>query len=158
MSTRARPAATRLTAARPPAAAHRFPSDGRSAGRARAALRRQLLTWRIGGEAAHSAALLLSELVTNAVTAQAPPAPDIGVRFALSDGRLRLEVRDTSDALPEMKQAEEDEECGRGLVLVNALASGWGIDRDGTGKIVWAELAVSSTAPEAHETPPRRLP
>lgn len=143
MSTRARPAATRLTSVHAPAAAFRFPSEGRSAGLAREALRRQLRYWCISGEPACAAELLLSELVTNAVKAQAPAAPEIGVRFALSDGLLRLEVRDASDELPVMKKAEEDEECGRGLVLVDALASGWGVDdRGGIGKTVWAELAL----------------
>ncbi|MFI0904194.1 ATP-binding protein [Streptomyces sioyaensis] len=140
MSTRARP--TQPTAAPPPTAAYRLPSDGRSSGRAREALRRQLRIWCIDGEPAHSAELLLSELVTNAVQAQVSAAPEVGVRFAWADGRLRMEVRDTSDELPVMNDAEEDEECGRGLVLVDALASGWGVVRDGTGKVVWAEVAV----------------
>ncbi|WP_405840774.1 ATP-binding protein [Streptomyces platensis] len=142
MSTRARPVATRLTTDPLPADAYRFPGDSRCPGRARRALRDQLHVWRISGEPAHSAELLLSELVTNAVQAQASAAPEVGVRFAWADGRLRLEVRDASDELPVMNDAEEDEECGRGLMLVDALASGWGVDRDGTGKVVWAELAV----------------
>ncbi|WP_411137662.1 ATP-binding protein [Streptomyces sp. C10] len=142
MSARARPAATRLTPALPTAADHLLPGDDRSAAHARAALRRHLQLWHIGGELADSAELLLSELVANAVQAQASAGPEVGVRFALSDGRLRLEVRDASDELPVMNDAKEDEECGRGLVLVDALASGWGVDRDGTGKTVWAELAV----------------
>ncbi|SEB71919.1 Anti-sigma regulatory factor (Ser/Thr protein kinase) [Streptomyces sp. 2224.1] len=141
MSTRARPAATRLAPVPAAAVAHLLPSDDRSAARARAALRRQLRVWRIGGELADSAELLLSELVTNAVRAQAPGVAEVGIRFAWADGRLRLEVRDASDELPVRGEAKEDEECGRGLVLVDALASGWGVDRDGTGKTVWAELA-----------------
>ncbi|MGY5131868.1 ATP-binding protein [Streptomyces nigrescens] len=142
MSTRARPAATRFTAALATAAAHLLPGDDRSAAHARAALRHHLQLWHISGELADSAELMLSELVTNAVQAQASAGPEVGVRFAWADGRLRLEVRDASDELPVMNDAKEDEECGRGLVLVDALASGWGVDRDGTGKTVWAELVV----------------
>ncbi|GFE14957.1 hypothetical protein Sgleb_30040 [Streptomyces glebosus] len=146
MSTRARPAATRPTATPPPAAAYRLPSDQQGPAQARNALRHQLHVWRISSEPAHSAELLLSELVANAVQAQASGAREVGVRFAWAGGRLRLEVRDASDELPVMNDAEEDEECGRGLVLVDALASGWGVDRDGTGKTVWAELAVCETS------------
>ncbi|UKY52169.1 ATP-binding protein [Streptomyces inhibens] len=126
--------------------AYHFPSDSRSSRRARKALCRHLQIWCIGGELADFAELLLSELVTNAVQAQPPAAPAIGVRFALSASRLRLEVRDASGGLPVTNQSEEDQECGRGLVPVDALASGWGVHRDDTGKTVWAELAFSDAS------------
>ncbi|MGW8556961.1 ATP-binding protein [Streptomyces tubercidicus] len=151
MSTRARPAATRLTTDPLPAAAHSFPGDRRCPGQVRRALRQQLRAWGISGELADSAELLLSELVTNAVRAQASADAEVGVgvRFAWSGGRLRLEVWDASDELPVRKDAEEDEECGRGLVLVDALASCWGVDRDGTGKTVWAELLAGVAVGDA---------
>lgn len=96
----------------------------------------------------------MSELVTNAVKAQVSTVSEIGVRFAVTDGRLRLEVQDASDELPVVRKAEEDEECGRGLWLVDALASGWGVEERGDiGKVVWAELAVSEV-PAAHRPPP----
>ncbi|MFH8584226.1 hypothetical protein ACH4GP_07500 [Streptomyces celluloflavus] len=51
-----------------------------------------------------------------------------------------------SDQLPLITHAEEDEECGRGLLLVNALASSWGvIVRGATEKTVWAELTLPDT-------------
>ncbi|MFE3649421.1 MULTISPECIES: ATP-binding protein [unclassified Streptomyces] len=134
------------------AVAYRLPSAARSVGWARRELRRQLRAWRVGGELADHAQLLVSELVTNAVRAHAGlsvPAPAIGVRFVLSDDRLRLEVRDVSDEEPVVNEStgiEEESECGRGLVLVDALASGWGVVRDGTGKVVWAEFPLP--APE----------
>ncbi|MFE1176589.1 ATP-binding protein [Streptomyces sp. NPDC058773] len=146
MSARARPVATRLTTNPLPAAAHRFPGDRRCPGQARRALRQQLEIWPIDGELADSAELLLSELVTNAVQAQASDAPHVGVRFVWSGGHLRLEVQDASGELPVMNDAKEDDECGRGLVLVDALASGWGIDRGATGRTVWAELAVCNVS------------
>ncbi|WP_329147680.1 ATP-binding protein [Streptomyces sp. NBC_01456] len=157
MSTRARPVATRLTTDPPPAAAHRFPVDRRCPGHARRALWHQLQAWQIRGELANTAELLLSELVTNAVQAQASDAPDVGVRFAWAGGRLRLEVWDASDELPVRNEAEEDKECGRGLVLVDALASGWGVDRGATGKTVWVELAVGDASAPCL-TPARYLP
>ncbi|GAU64846.1 hypothetical protein SSP35_01_01820 [Streptomyces sp. NBRC 110611] len=158
MSTRARPAAKRLAFAQQPASTHHFPSDYRSVRRAREALRHQLGIWHVIGELACLAELLVSELVTNAVKAQVPPAPEIGVRFTLTDGRLRLEVHDSSDELPMMNQAEEDEECGRGLLLVDVLASGWGVDRDDTGKTVWAELAVGGGSQPGRPTPGQNRP
>ncbi|MFJ3954506.1 ATP-binding protein [Streptomyces libani] len=154
MSTRARPAATRPAAAPQPAAAYHLPGDRQSTAQARNALRQDLQIWGVEGELADSAELLLSELVTNAVQAQASAGPEVGVGFAWADGRLRLEVRDASDGLPVMNDAKEDEECGRGLVLVDVLASGWGVGRDGTGKTVWAELAVcDASAPRPAPAP-----
>ncbi|WP_414507598.1 ATP-binding protein [Streptomyces sp. NEAU-L66] len=149
MSTRARPVATRLTTHPLPTAAHSFPDGRRCPGQARRALRQQLRVWGVSGELADSAELLVSELVTNAVRAQASADAEVGVRFVWSGGRLRLEVWDASDELPVMKDAEEDEECGRGLVLVDALASCWGVDRDGTGKTVWAELLAGVAVGDA---------
>lgn len=146
MSTRVRPVATRPATAPQPAAAYHLPGDQQSAAQARKALRQHLQIWGVDGELADAAELLLSELVANAVQAQASAGSEVGVRFAWADGRLRLEVRDASDELPVMNDAKEDEECGRGLVLVDALASGWGVDRDGTGKTVWAELAVGNAS------------
>ncbi|WP_241779974.1 ATP-binding protein [Streptomyces natalensis] len=143
MSTRARPPSTRPTLTLPPAVAYRLPGDARSVGWARKELRRHLRIWRVQGELAWTAELLLSELITSAVQAQACRAQTVGVRFALADGRLRLEVHDASDEVPVMDQAEEDEECGRGVVLVDALASCWGVDRDVIGKTVWAEVELT---------------
>ncbi|WP_234430585.1 ATP-binding protein [Streptomyces sp. NRRL F-4489] len=110
----------------------------------RGELRRQLRKWGIGGELVCVAELLVTELVANAVRAQAGSgAAWVGVRFVVAGGRLRLEVRDGSAEVPVVKdEVEEDAECGRGLVLVDALAGGWGVEADGIGKVVWAELAV----------------
>ncbi|MFD9816960.1 ATP-binding protein [Streptomyces sp. NPDC059080] len=122
----------------------RLPLEPRSVGRAREALRRRLRAWGIGRDAAGVAELLVSELVTNAVKARAPAMSVVGVRCGVAGGgRLRLEVQDGSEERPVIKElAEEDAECGRGLMLVDALADGWGVDRHVIGKTVWAEMAV----------------
>jgi hypothetical protein len=51
-----------------------------------------------------------------------------------------------------MKQAEDNEESGRGLALVDALTGArWGVsERDGIGKLVWAVVAAETT-PESKE-------
>ncbi|MFH8584791.1 ATP-binding protein [Streptomyces celluloflavus] len=152
MSVQARHVATRLTPVQPLAVVYRMPSGAQSVGWARKELCRHLESWRLGDELARDAELLLSEVVTNAVQAQGSAPAEVGVRFALLAGRLWLEVRDASDGEPVMNEAEEDEECGRGLLLVDALASGWGVVRDSTGKTVWVEL----TLPDVPEPP--RIP
>ncbi|MGW1980296.1 ATP-binding protein [Streptomyces sp. NPDC001889] len=126
-------------------AGRQFPRTPRSAPRARAFLRERLTAWGITGEAVCTAELLLSELVSNAVRhAPVPPGREIGVRLALDDGILRLEVADTDDRRPEPRPAEAHAEDGRGLAIVSALAEGWGwVPRaHGIGKTVWAELKI----------------
>jgi hypothetical protein len=88
--------------------------------------------------------LLLSELVTNALRVKAPSDRQVGVRIAHSadDGMLRLEVSDAGVGKPEVREPDEDETCGRGLMLVEALAHRWGVEPRvrGVGKTVWVEL------------------
>ncbi|GAA2677326.1 hypothetical protein GCM10009864_56180 [Streptomyces lunalinharesii] len=99
------------------------------------------------GELVGVAELLVSELVANAVRAQGEDGAWVGVRFVFSGERLRLEVRDGSAEQPVLNDdVEEDAECGRGLGLVDAVASGWGVVPDGIGKVVWAELTVAVAA------------
>jgi hypothetical protein len=67
------------------------------------------------------------------------------LRLLADQHRLVMEVWDSNPQPPMPKQAEPDEESGRGLMLVEALCerwswevvSGWG------GKVVWAELQVN---------------
>ena len=43
----------------------------------------------------------------------------------------------------EPQQPDADAECGRGLIVVEALSSRWGHERTGRArKVVWAELAL----------------
>jgi anti-sigma regulatory factor (Ser/Thr protein kinase) len=95
--------------------------------------------------------LIVSELVTNAVQASVDNegrpryAPDTGlacIHLRLStDGVAALvEVWDENFQLPTPTQASPNDESGRGLMLVDALAERWGCDMppSGRGKIVWA--------------------
>jgi two-component sensor histidine kinase len=120
----------------------RFPRHPRSVGRAREMLRRCA---GLTGETGAVAALLLSELVTNALRHGSPPGREIAVTLHRAEGLLRLEVEDAGDRLPQPRTADPDldDECGRGLALVAALADDWGVvPRRGPGKCVWVTLKV----------------
>jgi anti-sigma regulatory factor (Ser/Thr protein kinase) len=85
------------------------------------------------------AVLVVDELVSNAHQhGQAPRA----CRLAFSgEGRhLRVEVDDASPDQPRIRTA--DESGGRGLVLVDRLATRWGVTYHAHTKTVWAELAL----------------
>lgn len=126
------------------AARWRFPRHPRSVGRARQRWRQELATGRIATEVLETAELLLSELVTNAVQhARVPRGREIEVRYELSDSYLRVEVADTSDEQPEQRTADDNDERGRGLLLVDTLAAKWGVSpRNIIGKFVWFELPL----------------
>jgi anti-sigma regulatory factor (Ser/Thr protein kinase) len=86
------------------------------------------------------AVLLAGELVTNAVVHT--PSPTIGLVVYLADQAIRVEVHDTSPQPPKPDRlAAGDDQGGRGLALVAALASRWGVDTTvHGGKAVWFEL------------------
>jgi anti-sigma regulatory factor (Ser/Thr protein kinase) len=89
------------------------------------------------------AQLMVSELVTNAVR---HGRPDVVLTLELLADRIRIAVYDGSDHLPVVPhgQPSVDRPTGRGLLIVAATASDWGVIRheDRTGKTVWAELAL----------------
>ena len=85
------------------------------------------------------AALLTSELVTNAVLHAATP---IGVTLHILPGRIRVDVADGNPSFPSLKAYGREAATGRGLTLFNTLASNWGVQAVDGGKIVWFELPV----------------
>lgn len=124
----------------------RLPHSPRSAGRARALLRTQLTEWKVDTQVSDNAELLLSELMSNAIQhARNPLGRQIGVRVARYEGRLRVEVADANLTEPRPRTATADDERGRGLAIVAALADRWGCcpRLHGIGKAVWAELPLS---------------
>ena len=86
------------------------------------------------------AALLVSELVTNAVLHARAPV-DIRVRKGRDD--LRIEVYDEGAGVPLPIFTDIDASAGRGLGLVQAIAACWGVDDAASGKTVWFELPLA---------------
>jgi anti-sigma regulatory factor (Ser/Thr protein kinase) len=84
---------------------------------------------------ARDALLLTGELVTNAVR-YAGGAIDITVMVA--DGRLRIEVHDSSPIHPH--PTIPSSHGGYGLHIVDHVSDRWGVIPYPPGKIVWAEL------------------
>jgi serine phosphatase RsbU (regulator of sigma subunit) len=91
------------------------------------------------------AALIVTELLTNAVLHGEPP---VTLRVRHSDDRVRVEVEDTGRKMPVAVRHSADAMTGRGLPLVAALSASWGVDaaQSGAGKSVWAELTPESAA------------
>ena len=87
--------------------------------------------------------LLVTELVTNAARhAQTPVELTIATRV----GRVRIEARDGSAAMPTPPQVDTRTRH-RGLHLIEDLSEGWGVEVEGAGgKVVWCELTSRGLA------------
>jgi two-component sensor histidine kinase len=97
---------------------------------------------------AETAALVMSELVANAVRHAGGPKIRMTVNRP-AENRVYVAVLDREPRrLPELRTPSADAVQGRGLLLVEAVADRWGYDFMGTGvqpwgKRVWAELHVT---------------
>ena len=94
--------------------------------------------------------LLVSELVTNAVRYS---RGDVTFRL-VNEKALVCEVLDTSAALPRLRQANSEDENGRGLQVVRQLSQRWGARRTATGKVVWCEQPLPGSASALDEPQP----
>jgi anti-sigma regulatory factor (Ser/Thr protein kinase) len=99
----------------------------------------------LAGPAAETAALLTSELVTNAVLHTSSGHDDGTVTVVvieLPDGLLVEVVDDGSpDGGPEVN-GDRYASGGHGLFLVEQLAARWGFLQDGAGTTVWFQLGT----------------
>lgn len=112
-----------------------LPSAPRSAPQARAQLRTLMGSW-ADAETRDDAELLLTEVVSNGVNHTESP---MAVELNMDRDLLRAEVSDDSPREPRRRVA--DEFGGRGMLILDALASRWGVlGHPGDGKTVWFEL------------------
>jgi anti-sigma regulatory factor (Ser/Thr protein kinase) len=125
-----------------------LPCELQSVTVARHFVRDSLLEWGMP-QLADDAQLGVSELVANAVRHARTPVEltvelDAGVRFAVRDRHPELRRPSTG------AQVDSFAENGRGLQLVAAISSDWGISARGDGKVIWFALnAPDTSAPDA---------
>jgi anti-sigma regulatory factor (Ser/Thr protein kinase) len=87
-------------------------------------------------------ALVVSELVGNAVRhAQGLPSGGLHVDWEIRPGVVELAVTDGgSPTEPRVRNVDVDAQGGRGLAIVEALAADWGVRAQGEVRTVWAEV------------------
>lgn len=118
-----------------------LPHELSSVSRAREFVRARSAEWGIA-DPLDDALLVVSELAANALT---HAGSSYRVRLSATAQALRIEVDDDGAGTPEPQPLSETDEHGRGLYLVSALATSWGMGAaEGGGKRVWAELALPS--------------
>lgn len=104
---------------------------------ARATVARYCQAARTGPQCADFAALATSEVVTNAVV---HGVGAVGLGVSAGPVQVRVEVGDDSRNHPRLPLLDEDAESGRGMILVDAVSSAWGVFDTPTGKVVWFEV------------------
>ncbi|MEU9112314.1 ATP-binding protein [Streptomyces sp. NPDC048483] len=123
-----------------------------SARQARTFTAESLRLWGENEEFIEAAVLIVCELATNAICHGARPPAAYGrdrgsdsvitLRLAREPDALHIEVRDGSVILPVPRTADRDEDCGRGMTIIAALAESWACGLDpGGGKWVRATLS-----------------
>ncbi|MET9450367.1 ATP-binding protein [Streptomyces cinerochromogenes] len=85
--------------------------------------------WGVQGRLAEDVVFAVSELVTNAIQ---HGKGDVALCVRYDEPELRIEVTDGNPAPAEIQTPGDDEESGRGLLLVAALSWNWGVSDDGT--------------------------
>jgi anti-sigma regulatory factor (Ser/Thr protein kinase) len=83
--------------------------------------------------------LLTSETVTNAVL---HGRSEIRLTVETSTTRMRVEVGDDNNREPTRRPYDSGALDGRGMNLVDALSSAWGVEAAQCGKVVWFELRI----------------
>jgi anti-sigma regulatory factor (Ser/Thr protein kinase) len=95
-------------------------------------------------------ALVVSELVTNAVVhAGLAPQDAVRLRVTLQQRCVRVEVRDGGrgyDPVP-YEASNPPTAGGRGLMIVADVSDAWGVERHADGCTVWCEVLVGEAAP-----------
>ncbi|MEV6792397.1 ATP-binding protein [Streptomyces sp. NPDC051320] len=115
-------------------------NDPRAPRLARRTVRWAILDFSLGSELADIAELLTSELVANAVQHSDGP---VFVRLGARNRTLRVCVWDNHPELPDPLPGGIEDTFGRGLLLVEQLATTWGrYPLASDGKVVWFELVA----------------
>ncbi|MEO3852972.1 ATP-binding protein [Streptomyces sp. B8F3] len=115
-----------------------FEARPESVGQARSFTTEALIGWGLP-DRAEDIQLCVSELATNALVHGTTPGHGFLIKLDADEEAVRMEVHDSRRQHPEARQATAMDTSGRGLILVNALADGWGVEeRTPFGKIVWS--------------------
>jgi anti-sigma regulatory factor (Ser/Thr protein kinase) len=118
-----------------------FAAGCSSPGHARRLTIGTLVEWGCSPSLLRDAAVVVSELATNAVL---HAASSFSLSVTLEDSLLRISVCDTKPLSVTVRGGGLNPQPTHGLGLVEALSLRWGAEGTAQGKAVWAELRVSN--------------
>ncbi len=117
-----------------------LPAHGTSVATARRRVGELLCAWGVAEPVHDDAALVVSELFTNALVHTDSTEITCRIQTTMETVYLAITDQGHGEPGPEVREPEEAEN-GRGLLLVNALAELWGVrNENGLGRTVWAVL------------------
>jgi two-component sensor histidine kinase len=127
-----------------------LPFAASSAGMARRRLVSDLIAADVRDSAACDAALVFSELLSNALRHADPlPGGSIEVSWRLDADSVQVSVRDGGgETRPELGKPTPGATGGRGLQIVAKLSRGWGTSHGDMGSTVWARVPISRGPPQ----------
>ena len=138
-------------------------AEAASAAVVRADLTADLAAHGLSADARNDAALVATELITNAIQHGRPLASDeLAVEWSTGREDVLIRVTDGGGSShPRLMSSGPDDTSGRGLAIVHSLASSWGVDIGTERVTVWARvprtpLAVRSRVAPAEEPAVRR--
>jgi anti-sigma regulatory factor (Ser/Thr protein kinase) len=139
-----------------PSAAVLLPYTPSSVAVARRRLTSELAAAGIYEPAVCDAAIVVSELLSNAIRHAAPlPDAQVQVTWSLDHDGLRIAVSDAGDGpLPQVTEPAPGAPGGRGLGIVESLSDRWGVLREDGVTTVWAQLAVPHRPVRSKARPP----
>ena len=97
----------------------------------------QLSRWQMPTQVSDEATLLTSELIANAVRHAPPP---LCLEITVHTTKIRIEVHDSDPIAPVLTRPDFTSSGGRGVWLVDTIASRWGYRPEPPGKVVWFEI------------------
>ena len=126
----------------------RIPKHPRNVPDARAQVRKVLADWGLPTELAADVTLVTSEFVSNSVRHCEVTFALVEVTLSLHSRQLLLEVSDPDkEKVPAPRAASQQDEDGRGLAVIAALAGRWGCDLRRFTKCSWATFPLPEVAP-----------
>lgn len=125
------------------------PHAAASAALARRRIVSDLMAFHVRETALDDVALVVSELVSNAVRhGRAVPGTGVSIGWECVDDGLQLRVTDGGSAEePQVRRAGPKDTTGRGLAVVRTLADDWGVERNADGTTVWARILTPCEEP-----------
>ena len=113
-----------------------------------------LRDWEIGEDVVDTAELCVSELVTNAVIHSGTPST-VTVRADADYVLIMVHDHGSGGQVRQSESHDPEAIAGRGLALIDTLASAWNVEQSTDGTLVWCELPLLSspthTPPGTHD-------